>query len=184
MRPTCPVHLVLFVTDLKEIVCVGVDWIHLAEERFQWTRLWTSEFHKRWRISWPAERLSISEEELLMELIYSAVKIIQRRMSMKDDQDARNCGGLLLSLNFRSWSLTCNFGFRGWVASDVDSYRTFRQTFQLPSSGWMCRSWAFLEALYKVACRSWWYCWVERKNGLLANGRRVYEWGKEVMNFL
>jgi hypothetical protein len=31
----------------------------------------------------------------------------------------------------------CNFGCRGWAASNVKNRPTFRQTLQLPSSGWM-----------------------------------------------
>jgi hypothetical protein len=46
-----------------------------------------------------------------------------------------------------------NFGFRGWAASNVENYSTFRQTLQLPSSGWICNGWAFLETLYGVGSR-------------------------------
>lgn len=31
-----------------------------------------------------------------------------------------------------------NFGFRGWAASNVVGFATFRQALQLPSLGWMC----------------------------------------------
>jgi hypothetical protein len=51
--------------------------------------------------------------------------------------------------------LMCNFGFRGQAESNVDNYPKFRQTLQLPSSGWMCGGWALLEALYRAGSR-WW----------------------------
>jgi hypothetical protein len=38
--------------------------------------------------------------------------------------------------------------------SNIESY-LFWQTFQLPSSGWVCRGWAFLEALYRADSK-WW----------------------------
>lgn len=43
-----------------------------------------------------------------------------------------------LSLGFRSWSSVKNFSFRGYVASNFDSYPTFRKTLNFPSSGYMC----------------------------------------------
>jgi hypothetical protein len=49
--------------------------------------------------------------------------------------------------------LVQNFGFRGWAASNVESYPTFWQTLQLPSSGWICVDWAFLEAIYRAGSR-------------------------------
>jgi hypothetical protein len=45
-----------------------------------------------------------------------------------------------------------NFSFWGWSTSNVESYPTFRQTFQLPSSVWVCFGWALLEALYLTGC--------------------------------
>jgi hypothetical protein len=47
----------------------------------------------------------------------------------------------------------CNFGIRGWAAWNAEYYPTFRQTLQLPSSGWMCSSWGILEAWYRTSCR-------------------------------
>jgi hypothetical protein len=49
--------------------------------------------------------------------------------------------------------LMCDFSFRGWAASNVEGYPSFRQTLQLPCSGWMCIGWVFLEALCRAGGR-------------------------------
>jgi hypothetical protein len=36
---------------------------------------------------------------------------------------------------------------------NVENYPVFLQTLHLPSSGWMCSGWAFLEALYRAGSR-------------------------------
>jgi hypothetical protein len=41
---------------------------------------------------------------------------------------------MFLSLSFRGWSSMSNFGFRGWAASNVVRYPTFRQTLQFPQN--------------------------------------------------
>jgi hypothetical protein len=51
----------------REIGWGGMDWIHLAQDRDQWTRYWTFGFHKIEGSL--VERLAASEEELsFMEL--------------------------------------------------------------------------------------------------------------------
>jgi hypothetical protein len=60
---------------------------------------------------------------------------------------------MFLSLGFRSWSSVYNFVFRGWAASNVENYTTFRQTIQLPSSGLMCIGSGFCEASYRTGSR-------------------------------
>jgi hypothetical protein len=50
--------------SIKGIGCDSAEWINLAQDSDGWWSLWTrsgtSGFHKRRKISWPAERLSAS----------------------------------------------------------------------------------------------------------------------------
>jgi hypothetical protein len=57
-----------------------------------------------------------------------------------------------------------NFGFRGWAASNVENYPTFRQTLQLLSSGWMRNGWRDCGSLYRAGSR-----WREGCNFRLTN---------------
>jgi hypothetical protein len=68
-----------------------------------------------------------------------------------------------------------NFGFRGWTASNVRNYPTFRQTLQLPSSEWICIGWAFLEALYGASSRRRvWYDRFEWRSVRTGNDQPIY----------
>jgi hypothetical protein len=51
------------------------------------------------------------------------------------------------------------FGFWDLAALNVENYLTFRQTFQLPSSGRICEGWTILEVLYKAGNR--WKVWFD-----------------------
>jgi hypothetical protein len=57
-------------------------------------------------------------------------------------------------IKYEYWSIIYkaigNFGFRSWALSNVENCPTFRQTLQLPSSGWMCGDCACLE----ISCRA------------------------------
>jgi hypothetical protein len=49
----------------------GLIWFWIGSNGGVWTRQWTFGFHKRWRISWPAERLLVSQEGLCsMKLVH------------------------------------------------------------------------------------------------------------------
>jgi hypothetical protein len=53
--------------DLKEINCEDLDWIKLAQDRAQrrafMSAIMKLRFHKMREISWPAEQLSVTQEE-------------------------------------------------------------------------------------------------------------------------
>jgi hypothetical protein len=86
----------------------------------------------------------------MLEILYTLTRLIAWEDWLRGSVCVQ--GPLLQIRNFdgnlRTTANVQTSDFRGWTASNVENY-PFRQKLQLPSSGWICNGWAFLEALYR-----------------------------------